>query len=604
MVLGVLLFGELFGVGCNDPEVNGGKDKDLVYSPIDLGELPGNWLPLDGGSQPLATIAVRVIDADTMMPMPATVVFRDPPGAGFAESLFGGRNPDPTAVPSRLGAIVGPGMLGFVEGVMLVDGTGEIPVPAGSYTVLATRGPEYEMVTRTVVVTAGERATIDFLLARTIDTTGWFSADLHVHAYDSFDSDLLRERRVISMVTSGVEILVPTDHNIQTDFSPEIDALGYSSIVGHVTGNEFNFEPGHGGAYPTPFVRGAVDGGAFPWTADCKGAGRGINCYVAEEAFAKMHDLIPGQTAVAINHPWWGTADLGYFTNIGWGAGTDQRTTTLPSAGKFDALEVLNAYWPPLDVIGYLLEDWFALLDEGHRVAALGNSDSHSLVQNRVGYPRNWLRLPIDEPSQVTPAMLGEALRNGRVVASSGPFLDMQIGAAKIGDTIMHAGGNVDVDVVVDAPAWIPVDRVRFYVNGAMVREIAISAGTRPLLTTTVQLALPSGEDSYIVAIASADAFLPADVIGRGDWHPIAIANPIYVEGNNDGTWKPKRLHKRKLSGFDPRAVPREFLLERPPTDHADHDARESVGFEGWLRDESARWGSALVRPAIGVERR
>lgn len=543
--------------------------RDGAFAAGDLGvavdggsKLPGNSLPLDGGTQPLSTLAVRVLDGETLQPMPATLLFRSPPGSGFTAGLFGPAQPDPAN--ANLGAVVAPGVLGIREGVMLVDGVGEIPLPAGSYKVIATRGPEFEQVEGAVSLTAGQRQELQFILDRTVDTTGWLSADLHVHAGASYDSKLLVDRRVIAMAATHVELIVPTDHNIHSSFASEITALGYDKQVGHITGNEFNFEPGHGGAYPVPYDPLRPDGGAFPWTASCSDPGKGINCYVAENAFDMLRALMPGVTAVAINHPWWGGSDLGYFTNIGWGAGTDQRVSVLPSEGHFDALELMNAYLPDRDTFNYLLEDWFTLLDRGNRVAALGNSDSHGLSGNRVGYPRNWLRIDAADPSQVTPEMLGEAVRKGRVVASSGPFLDMQVEGAQIGDTLKTSAATVKVTIELDAPDWIAVSVVNLYVNGESVKQLQPSLTQRPRLKTTVDLAIPAGQDSYVLAIASSDTMLPADVVGHKDWRPIAIANPVYIDGDGNDLWKPTRLRPRPLSAFDPRSVPIERLLDRP----------------------------------------
>ena len=39
------------------------------------------------------------------------------------------------------------------------------------------------------------------------------------------------------------------------------------------------------------------------------------------------------------------------------------------------------------------LEDWQHLLDTGHRITAMGNSDSHHLVDGEGGYPRNLIDL-------------------------------------------------------------------------------------------------------------------------------------------------------------------------------------------------------------------
>lgn len=583
--------------GCPHVDPMAGQDaaatRDGAFVVADLGlrvdlaaaTLPGNQLPLDGGIAPSATIRVVVLDGDTLQPMPATVIFRPYPGAGFADGPFAA----PGATPlGPVGAVVGPGVLGFTEGVMLVEGAGDIPVPAGTYQLVATRGPEYEQAAGTVTVGAGEQRELQITLDHSVDTIGWLSADLHVHSGASFDSDILIDRRVISLVASHVEIIVPTDHNVQTSMFGEIAALGYAGQVGHVVGNEFNFDPGHAGGYPVPYDATKPNGGAFAWTAMCGQPDQGINCYPAIEAFGMIHGLMPGMTAVAINHPWWAGADLGYFTNIGWGAGTDQRTATLPSIGTFDAFEVLNAYQAEPKVVDYLVEDWFAMLDDGHRVTALGNSDSHGLVENRVGYPRNWLRLPVDAPADVTDAMLGEAVRKGRVVASTGPYLRMRVGGAEIGETIANAGGKVTVEIEVDAPDWIAVDQLRIFVNGDVVHEQAVTTGQRPRLATSVEVTVPLGADSYVVAIASSATSLPADVTGRPGIRPMAIANPVYVDGNGDGTWKPTRLRPRPLSGFDPRSVPTERVLDRDPRE--EQAVPLELQFDAWWAEERARY--------------
>lgn len=551
---------------------------DLV--PPDLGPdgLVGNVLKLDGGDAPLGLLHLRVLDGDDDQPTPSMVVFRTPPGSGFTESLWSGAGTTPPSAAT--GAVVGLGVLGTHDGVMLVSGEGDVPVPAGTYTIFVTRGPEYEGVTRLLTIGAGETQTIEVTLDRSVDTGGWLAADLHVHTQRSFDSKILLQRRVVSMVAAGLELLVPTDHNVHSDLSGEIAALGYAARVGQVIGNEFNFDPGHGGAYPVAYDPLHQYGGAPAWTAMCGQPGQGINCYAAPEAFAMMHAQVPGQTFVTVNHPWWDGADLGFFTNVHWGAGTSQTIADLPGVDGLDGIEILNPYKLDAFIVGYLIEDWFALLDSGRRVLALGNSDSHGLTQNRAGYARNWIRMPTDAPSDVTDATLAAALQAGGVVASTGPFIRLSVDGADIGGTAIDSDGSVEVSVEVDAPLWIPLDRVAIYLNGVVYQELATTT-SRPRLAATFAMPVPMGEDSYVVAIASSDAVLPEDVVGTPNMQSWAIANPVWIDGNAQRGWQ--RRPPRRMSGYDARSeVVDRVLHERPHSDDG--------SFEAWAADQLPRW--------------
>ena len=85
------------------------------------------------------------------------------------------------------------------------------PLPPGQYDVVVSRGPEYSIFPNTFPAVPGaarrpahgQDATVDAVLAHVLDTTGWMSADFHVHAVNSpdriVDNDdaraLLRRRR-------------------------------------------------------------------------------------------------------------------------------------------------------------------------------------------------------------------------------------------------------------------------------------------------------------------------------------------------------------------------------------------------------------------------
>ncbi len=545
----------------------------------------GNVLPLDGGTSGFAHLVFNVIDGDTGLPVPSRVIFRPVPGAGFADSITSGTF-DPQSPGSLTGAVVGPGVIGSPEGVMLSSGLGVVPVPSGTYTLFITRGPEYEAVELPVTLDAGEERNITATLDRSVDTRGWLAADMHVHLARSFDSMLRIERRAVAMVSNGVEIIVPTDHNVSTDIAPTLTDLGYGpELVGSVVGNEFSFQDGHAGAYPVPFDATAPNGGAPIYQDPCTGTLVGVNCFHDVDAFPMMHAQVAGSTVVTLNHPYWAGADLGYFTNIAWGAGTaNPLPAALRSAGLFDAMEVLNGYQVGAAALNNLTADWFFLLGQGLRVTALGNSDTHKINWVRSGWPRTWLRLANDRPGDTTGAALADAIRNGRAVASTGPFITFTADGAQIGDVVApKIPGRVTVAITVDAPGWITVDTVHVYVDGVEKHKFTVTPGQRPVFQTS--FVEPFTSDGWIVVQATGATPLPPDVVGEYSnvngyqMLPWAITNPIFIDANGDGRVRPPPSPAR---GQGRRDRPSPFGGEVP----VGCDPSEQIGTEPTLAAE------------------
>jgi hypothetical protein len=355
---------------------------------------------------------------------------------------------------------------------------------------------------------------------------------------------------------------------VNTDLAPVAAALGYDgSLVSTVVGDEFNFKEGHGGAYPVVYSPMQPGGGAPPWTSSCSPP-MGINCFSGSDAFPMMHAQIPGETVVTVNHPYWANGDLGYFTNIAWGAGTaNPLPSALSTSGLFDAIEVLNGYQTNDTPENNLVADWFFLLGQGFKVTALGSSDTHKINWVRSGWPRTWLRFDTDRPGDVNGTLVADAIRKNRAVASTGPFVSLQVDGADIGDTVIpKTAGQVTIAVRVDAPRWIDVDTLRIYVNGTLKRTIAIAnAGQRPRFNGSFTENISA--DSWVVAFATGTQPLPPDVVGEYSQYngyqmkPWAITNPVYVDADGNGQWQPPAFG----GGFPkPHHTPAPFNREVP----------------------------------------
>ena len=81
-----------------------------------------------------------------------------------------------------------------------------------------------------------------------------------------------------------------------------------------------------------------------------------------------------------------------------------------------------------------VMEDWFALLNLGKRMAATGSSDSHRIQYQWAGYPRTFALLdgrsagdtgqPIDTKEVVA------SLKKGKSFVSSGPIIELELSEA------------------------------------------------------------------------------------------------------------------------------------------------------------------------------
>jgi hypothetical protein len=394
-------------------------------------------------------------------------------------------------------------------------GDGEIPIPPGRYRVTVSRGFEYGALEQTLAVSDGSAASVEATLERVVDTRGWISADLHVHAVPSPDAPTLLDDRVRSLVASGVEVAAATDHNAVTDYGPTIVALGAQRWLASIVGDEVTtrgVELGHFNVFPL-----AASDPPVPYANTTP-----HDIFVAARAAAPQdRDKI-----VQVNHPRMGS--IGYFELLRLDPGhfdAWRRRSPLFDA-SFDALEVFNGDdYSDIARVEACLHDWYALLDAGLRVTATGNSDSHKLTYHEPGVPRNFVRVGNDAPQDFDERGFIDAVRRGRVVVSSGPFVRLSAGDAEIGDDIAP-GDDVAVHVHVEAPPWVDVATVELVRRGETVATWHPKAGASVVrLDETAHIALHAGD--WIIAIARGNK--PMTFLHRPGALPFAFTNPIRV---------------------------------------------------------------------------
>ncbi|MCZ7677671.1 MAG: hypothetical protein M5U28_02395 [Sandaracinaceae bacterium] len=129
-----------------------------------------------------------------------------------------------------------------------------------------------------------------------------------------------------------------------------------------------------------------------------------------------------------------------------------------------------------------------------------------------------------------------DGLRAGDAFVTSGPFLDLTVQGRGLGALVApDADGTIEVAVHVQAPAWVPVDRVHVVVDGGDVEVLPVE-----LLPETVVTRVRVERDAFVLVVARADAPL-GDAAGnpRKPMPSMAFTNPVFVDADGDGVWSP-----------------------------------------------------------------
>ncbi|MGM0577957.1 MAG: CehA/McbA family metallohydrolase [Myxococcota bacterium] len=395
------------------------------------------------------------------------------------------------------------------------DGTASFRLPPGGWDVWVHRGPAWSEHRDRLELSPGDVATLDVVLDQVVDTTDWMACDLHVHAEQSTDSEALDTHRVVSAVADGLDVLVATDHDFVSDYGPALAEAGLPEDALQVAA----------GAEVSTATLGHFN--VWPLEIDPERAGHGTPDWAGLEA-SELLDLLDAATpggVVQVNHPRFSGA--AYFDAVDF----DPEAMS-PDLLRFDAMELVNG-------IGHsdtpeVLDDWSRLLDRGIRRTGTATSDTHG-VDDSLGSPRTLVQLGDGDT-------VWDALRAGRVVATGGPMLTIELVDAEgrragMGDTITQPEAPLTARVVLEAPDWIPLGRVEVRSHDGLLLDEDVSAvaaedGARRIEHT---VELPADEDAWVFAVHVPDG-TPEAGLRRPPW---AIANPAFVDADGDGDWTP-----------------------------------------------------------------
>jgi hypothetical protein len=491
-----------------------------VPDDIRVGEVALEIRPLD---QVLteATVEVEVTEAGTGTRLPARLTIARPDGVLQTVGAQSGQQ-----------LAVRPGF------VYTGSGTASFGLPAGTYTLYATRGFEYGVDSIRLELRPGEQVRHRLTIGREVATEGWISSDTHIHTFThSGHGDATVEERVLSIAGEGLELPVLTDHNVHIDIRPTVQALGMSPYYTPVMGNELTTPVGHFNIFPVPDGAAPPDHQVKNW-----------------QQVAQNIAALPGAQEVVLNHArdtHIGFRPFGPYRHLAV-AGQSLDNWTLPA----NAMEVINSGATRHDWM-QLYHDWFGMLNRGHRLTPVGASDSHDVGRYIVGQGRTYIRSRSEDPGRIDVPEAMQHFRDGKVMVSFGLMAELEVNGRYGPGELAPAAGQTKVAVRVLGPAWIKAERVTLYANGQKIREAEITDGNAPGVKWSGSWTLPRlPHDVFLVAVAEGpDPQAPFWLIAKPyqpptpEWQArvFGSSGAVWVDADRDGSPTSAYAYAQKL---------------------------------------------------------
>lgn len=410
-------------------------------------------------------------------------------------------------------------------------GKTQLAMPPGEYILYASRGFEWSVAEAKLSVKAGENPEVKLQLIREVPTEGWVAADSHIHTLTySGHGDATIEERMLTIAGEGIELAIATDHNHHTDYAPVTASMGINDRFTSVVGNEVTTKHGHFNAFPIAPGAPVVDHAKDDWSI-----------------LIPAMRATPGVKIITLNHP----RDLhSGFVPLG-------GLQFSPETGKHrqaealkgvDALEVITSAALQSD-IHLLYRDWFALLNRGHRIAAVASSDSHDVSRFILGQGRTYVAVPDADLARIDLGKAWQSYQQGRLLVSMGLLAQVRIADKyTVGDLANGLGETIKVTASVYGPSWVKADHVALYANGILICEQAIADEGKPGEKANVTWQIPKpGHDVYFVVIATGPGVTAPYWELPSPYQPssktftprvIGSTNPVWIDADGDGKFQ------------------------------------------------------------------
>lgn len=419
-----------------------------------------------------------------------------------------------------------------------------VPVPAGTYRVVVTRGPEFSHLAREVTVAAGEEVLFKGTLQRLVDTTGWVSSDYHNHSTQSGDNTCGTPDRLINLAVEHIEFAPTTEHNRFYDWRPWIERLGLADELQTVKGIELTGSGQHMNSFPFEPVPFTQDNGAPVWNRDPRITALTLRRWQGENPYRWIQMNHPDLAENFFDRDGDGEVDGGF---VGLGGLVDAFETQ-----NFLGAEIL-AQAPYRVFRGAGGQEsvrqirefiWLQLLNRGLRLWGTAVADAHSVHGNGVGGWRVYLPSSSDEPAKIDWQENSRNAKAGRGILTTGPFLQVRCEDGTIAGGSTRLPNEFNLHVRVQCTDWLDIDRVQLLVNGRQRADLNFTRTSHPhffadgVVKFDRTLRVKLSEDAHLIVVAMGEGFNLKTGFGSSDQSslkPCAYNNPIFVDVDGNG---------------------------------------------------------------------
>ena len=422
----------------------------------------------------------------------------------------------------------------------------EVALAPGNYRLVITRGIEYRHLVREIKVQTGRFTPVKGVLKRLVDTSGWVSTDFHNHSTPSGDNQCGTDDRIINLVAEHIEFAPTTEHNRLYDWTPHIEKLGLGEHLSTIVGLELTGRGAgsHHNTFPLPKPNPfAQDGGAPVFQTDPR-----LNAI----ALQNFGGWAPHRW-VHINHPnlsekFWdrnqdGKADggfIGYPDLIDAMESQNFRGNDILAAAPWKITRI----GPRKNVREVREFIWLQMLNQGLRTRAIAVADAHSVYGNGVGGWRTYIPSSSDSPGKIDPKEIIRNAKAGRLMLTTGPYLEVTANGVIAGSEIPASSGKVKLKVKVQCTDWVDIDRVQVLVNGRQAPEYNFTRKSHPgffgngIVKFERDLELKLKSDAHLVVVAMGEEQNLRTGYGtstNSQLRPCAYINPIWVDVDGKG---------------------------------------------------------------------
>ena len=460
-----------------------------------------------------AECRITVVDEASKKPMPARITIVNQDSALQATSAVSS-----ATIAARPGVIY------------TADGLATFSVPAGKYTIYASRGFEYSVAKSELNLAAGELFQTSLPIRREVATPSLVACDTHIHTFThSGHGDATPDERLITLAGEGIELPIATDHNKHIDYRPDVERLKLGHYFTPVMGNEVTTQVGHFNVFPVAAGARVPNHQLTDWTA------------LQREIFET-----PGVQVCILNH----ARDIHNGVRP---FGPDLFNATIGENFQGwpmfpNAMEVINSGATQSEPLR-LLQDWLATVNRGYQLTPVGSSDSHDVSRYIVGQGRTYIRWDDADVGKLDTNTAVKIFLAGRVAVSYGLLVEMKVDDKFQAGDLATGTDELKLYLRVLGPHWTTAQRILLFANGELMRVEKITPpadrSEKPGVQWDATWTMPRPKhDIHLVAVAQGDEVTAPYWAMAKPYQPtstkfigtsLGVTGPLWIDGDNDG---------------------------------------------------------------------